>query len=286
MKNFKKTLIAAIAVLFIVFVIPSCVWQQNMDEQCVILKFGRMSRTITEPGIHCKLPYPLEERVTYTKRLIMYDTPEETVITLDKKSIMFDTIAFFTITDPAKFYVKFKSQQNAQNWIDDSIYSGIRNEVGKITFDDVIYEKRDNAIDFALKQVNNNSDGLGIHVNSIYLKRTSIPRTNEQAVFQSMIAERRQQAAQIRAEGDAMSKKIKSDADRIYVTKISAAQEKAEDIKGQADKKAQAMIDETMKAAPDLYMYMKKLSFYKDVIPGTPIILKSEGALSDIKGEK
>jgi membrane protease subunit HflK len=54
-----RTFALIFAVLFIVFIASSSVYRVDTDQQGVVLRFGEYVRT-TEPGLHFKLPYPVE----------------------------------------------------------------------------------------------------------------------------------------------------------------------------------------------------------------------------------
>lgn len=262
----------------------SSMYIQEMDEQSIIIRLGRITNVVTTAGVKWKAPF-IDSRYVFTKRIVPYDTPPVSVITRDKKTIVFDTVAFYNIIEGDKFFIKFKTVDAAQRWLDDVIYSAVRNQAGQFTFDELIYEKRNTAMEKAIESVNKSGEKIGLYVKDIQLKRTSLPENNEEAVYRSMSAERNQHAAQIEAEGEAKYREITSEADREYTEKVSDANRQAEEIKGQADKKSQALIADTMTEAPGLYMHLKQLDFYKKVIPDTPIIVKADGVLAGLKGK-
>lgn len=278
-----KKIILSIVATFITLTLFSTFYIQYIDQQSVILRLSTINRTETVAGIHFKIPI-IESRFIFTKRVIPYDAPPFSVITKDKKTILFDTVAFYIITDPSKFYIKFKTEEGAQQWLDDVAYSAVRNQAGKFAFDELLAKQRDTILLNAANYINKYTDTYGVKIIDIQLKRVSLPKTNEEAVYRSMIADRNQNAAQINAEGEAKYKEVTSNTDMIYVTKISEAQKEAAEIKGKADKRAQDLINMSMREAPDLYVFIKKLEFYKKVIPNTPIIIKPTGVLSDIRG--
>lgn len=278
----KKYFIGTILLIITLILWPLFI--QRADEQSIIVRVGKYNRTITEAGLSWKLPV-IESRMIFTKRLIEYDSPPVSVVTKDKKTLIFDTVAFVTITDPYKFYIKFKTIDGVQQWLDDIVYAAVRTQAGKFMFDDLIYADRQTIINESVKYTNDQANEYGINVKTIQFKRTMLPKDNESAVYASMIADRNQVAAQLRAEGEAKYVEIMSKADMEYTAKTSSARKRAEEIKGEADKRAQYLISQTTSVAPDLYRFMKTMDFYKKVIPGTPIILKPSGGILDyLKG--
>jgi membrane protease subunit HflC len=278
----KKYIIGIVVLFSILIFWPLFI--QRADEQSIIVRMGKYNRTVSEPGISWKLPV-IETRIEFTKRLVEYDSPPVSVVTKDKKTLIFDTVAYVTIVDPYKFYIKFKSISGVQQWLDDIVYAAVRTQAGKFLFDDLIYADRQTIINESVKYTNRQANEYGIDVKTIQFKRTMLPKDNESAVYSSMIADRNQVAAQLRAEGEAKYVEIMSKADMEYTAKTSTARKKAEEIKGEADKRAQYLISQTTSVAPDLYRFMKTMDFYKKVIPGTPIILKPSGGILDyLKG--
>ncbi|OQA48720.1 MAG: Modulator of FtsH protease HflC [Bacteroidetes bacterium ADurb.Bin302] len=278
----KKYIIGIVVLFSILIFWPLFI--QRADEQSIIVRMGKYNRTVSEPGISWKFPV-IETRIEFTKRLVEYDSPPVSVVTKDKKTLIFDTVAYITITDPYKFYIKFKSISGVQQWLDDIVYAAVRTQAGKFLFDDLIYADRQTIINESVKYTNKQANEYGIDVKTIQFKRTMLPKDNESAVYSSMIADRNQVAAQLRAEGEAKYVEIMSKADMEYTAKTSTARKKAEEIKGEADKRAQYLISQTTSVAPDLYRFMKTMDFYKKVIPGTPIILKPSGGILDyLKG--
>lgn len=278
---FKKTIVGVVVVIVLLLGFSSF-YIQNADEQTAIIRMSQLNRIVLEPGIHFKAPI-IESRIIYTKRTIEYDAPPLAVTTKDKKTIVFDIVSFSRITDPAKFYVKFKTIDLAQQYFDDVVYASVRNEVGSNTFDGILFEDKQGILNRAVKYTNDKISQYGAVVDSILFKRVTLPKDNEESIYRSMIAERQQISAQIKAEGDAKSVEIQSRADKDYIQTISEAKRKAAEIKGTADAKAQAMIEQVNRQAPGLYLFIKNLEFYKNNMEGTVIITKpGEGILKDL----
>lgn len=278
-----KKILLFILCIFVFIILISSVYVQRQDRQSIVIRLDKINRIVETSGLKFKYPF-IESTVIYTKRIIPYDTPEFSIITRDKKTIIFDTVAFYQIIDPAKFYLKFRTINGVQQWIDDTSYAAVRNQAGRYTFEELLTDKRDDSLDNAIKYINKDGNDFGVKIINIKLKRVDVPQSNELAIYKSMIAERNQQATQINAEGEAVYKEITSKANRIYVTKTSEARKTAEKIKGDADKQAQEMINQTMASAPNLYTYMKTLELMKKVIkPDTPFIVKQDGVFKNIK---
>ena len=67
-----KKLTIIIIVLIAIFLFTT-VFKVDVTEQVVILQFGKPIRTIQDPGLHWKLPAPVQNAVFFDKRLLEYD---------------------------------------------------------------------------------------------------------------------------------------------------------------------------------------------------------------------
>ncbi len=275
----KRMVILIIAViLLIVLAFNSVAYVVRTDQQAVVLRFGKAIRVIQQPGLYFKLPMA-DSVVKYTKKLLEYDAAPVTVVTQDKKSIMLDTIALFRITDPLTFYKRVRTVAGAQERLDDSIYSAVRVVIGKHTYDEILYQKRDEIYRAISEMAGDISREYGVSVEAVMFKRVFIPSENEQAIYQSMIAERQRVAAKLRAEGQSEATRIKSEADRKAKEILADAKRQAEILKGEGDAKAQEIISQAASEAPEFYKFLQTIDFYRDNLKNTTIVLTPDSEL-------
>jgi len=275
----KRTIALIIAIiLLIVLAFNSVAYVVRTDQQAVVLRFGKAIRVIQQPGLYFKLPMA-DSVVKYTKKLLEYDAAPVTVVTQDKKSIMLDTIALFRITDPLTFYKRVRTVAGAQERLDDSIYSAVRVVIGKHTYDEILYQKRDEIYKAISDMAGTISKEYGVSVEAVMFKRVFIPSENEQAIYQSMIAERQRVAAKLRAEGQSEATRIKSEADRKAKEILADAKRQAEILKGEGDAKAQEIISQAASEAPEFYKFLQTIDFYRDNLKNTTIVLTPDSEL-------
>jgi len=243
-----------------------------------------VNATRSEPGMYFKLPF-IDQLTTYTKKLIEYDAEPVAVVTSDKKNLVFDTFALFRISDPETFFRRVRTVGSVQQRLDDSIYSAVRIVSGRLTLDELVKEKRQQAIEQSTLIAGEQAKEYGVEILSVAFKRVFLPQDNEQAVYRSMQAERNRVAGQLRAEGQAEAITRRSLADRKEAEMIAEARRKAEEIKGQGDSTAQDTLAKATAEAKDLYLFIKTMDFYQNTLPGTPILLRpGEGILKYLKG--
>ena len=97
----KKVLI--ILGFLIAFIGLTTVFIVDETEQVVILQFGKPVRTITQPGINFKVPFPIQEKIVFDDRLLEYDSPPEEILSQDKKTLIVDNYIRWKIVDPLQF---------------------------------------------------------------------------------------------------------------------------------------------------------------------------------------
>lgn len=279
-----KKNIFAIALLVLLLILSGAFYLLRADEQAVVLRLGKVVATRVEPGLYFKVPF-IDQITKYTKKLIEYDADPVAVVTSDKKNLVFDTIALFRISDPEAFYRRVRTVASVQQRLDDSVYAAVRIVSGRLTLDQLVNEKRQDAIETSTSIARAQSREYGVEILSVAYKRVFLPEDNEQAVYRSMQAERNRVAGQLRAEGQAEAITRRSIADRKQVEMIAEARKTAEETKGEGDSIAQDTLAKATGEAKDLYLFIKTMDFYRDVLPGTPMLLRpGEGILKYLKG--
>jgi len=283
MKSLNKSLIYIVIILALL-VASGSFYVLRADQQVVVVRLGKVVASNTEPGLYFKLPF-LDRTVTYTKKLIEYDADPVAVVTSDKKNLVFDTIALFRISDPETLYRRVRTVASVQQRLDDSIYSAVRIVAGRLTLDELVKSGREKAIEQSGNIARTQSRQYGVEIISVAFKRVFLPAENEQAVYRSMQAERNRVAAQLRAQGQAEAMRRRSIADRKNVEMIAEAKKTAEETKGEGDRIAQEIIANSTSEAKDLYIFLKTMEFYSNVLADTPVMLKpGDGVLKYLKG--
>ncbi len=279
-----KKHIIVIAVIAVLFSLSGSFFIIRADEQAVVLRLGKVTAARTEPGLYFKIPF-IDQITVYSKKIVEYDADPVAVVTSDKKNLVFDTIALFRIQDPETFYRRVRTVGAVQQRLDDSVYSAVRIVSGRLTLDELVKDKRQQALEQSTAIARAQSREYGVEILSVAYKRVFLPQDNEQAVYRSMQAERNRVAGQLRAEGQAEAITRRSIADRKETEMIARARRTAEEIKGEGDRTAQDTLARATADAKDLYIFIKTMDFYQTALPGTPILLRpGEGILKYLKG--
>lgn len=249
-------LVAILCVLFRPYVIV------DQSQQAVITQFGRPVREITEPGLHFKLPNPIQSAVLFDRRLLEYDTEPTVIITQDKKTLVVDNYARWRIVSPTKFLQTVRDVVGAQARLDDIIYSELRVELGRYDLSAIVSSGRSSITDAVTRAVDAKTQEFGIQVVDVRIKKTDLPPENEQAVFERMRTERERQAKQYRAEGEEKAAAIRAEADRQREVLLAEAYRQAQLLRGEGDAEAARIYAAATSEDPEFYAFVRSLEVY------------------------
>jgi membrane protease subunit HflC len=211
----------------------------HVNEQAIVLEFGKPVRIISEPGLFWKIP--VVQTVDYfDKRILDLDTASQEVTASDQKRIVVDAFARYRIVDPLLFYQTVRDERNVRSRLGPIVESALRRVLGGTTFQDVVRDKREELMKRIAKIVNDEGKEFGLEVVDVRIKRADLPEQNSKNIFDRMRAERQREAAEFRAEGAAQANRIRADADRqVTIIKADATRE-GESTRGEATPSATA----------------------------------------------
>ena len=107
-----------------------------------MLQFGEPAQVVTEPGLHVKAPWPLQNVLYIDKRVLNLDLPAQEVIAQDKKRLVVDAFARWRITDALRFYQSLTDEGVAQVRLQPILGSNVRRIPGAQTFAAVLSGER------------------------------------------------------------------------------------------------------------------------------------------------
>ena len=286
----KKSLITALVIILILaaFLVSSeCFYTVGEDEYVGVIRFAKTVDTVSEPGLHFKLPFTDSVR-RFPKKVLLYDMKPSEVLTADSKTMQVDNYVLWRITDPLTFYKTLGTMNEAETRIDMLTYSAIKTEMGKSLRDDII-----NQDDMSRELFNNNilaaatgaTDDYGIEIIDIKIKKLDLPSDNEEAVYRRMISERSKIAEQYRADGNKEAEMIRNEVDKQKNILISDAKARAEQIKAEGEAEYMRILADAYNTPEkqDFYNFTRALDAVKVSLDGddVTIILGQDSALAD-----
>jgi membrane protease subunit HflC len=249
----------------------------------LITRFGRPVRTATQPGLHWKLPWPIDSAVWLDMRRQVYETGLTEMLTRDKKNVIARTFVVWRVGDPLTFTQALGNESAAGGKLDGLLANAA---IGILGGHDLSALVSTNPEDLQVDQIESEllsstaptaMRSYGVAIEQIRLNRLALPDQNITAVFEQMRAERRQFAARFEAEGEREASRIRSEAE-LEAARIRAkgAEEEAR-IRGESAAEIARTYADAHRTDPDLYRFTRSLdSIGKLVNGGTTLILRTD----------
>jgi modulator of FtsH protease HflC len=262
MSRFFPVVIAAGIALILAMM---CIFVVDQRQYAVVFALGEIKEVIDKPGLHFKLPPPLQNVQTFDRRILTIDNPEvDRFITSEKLNIQVDSYVKWRINDPRKFYTSVGgSEATAEDRIGRSLRDALNNEIGRRTVEEVISGERDKMLESVRAKVNEDSKQIGAEVVDVRFKRVDFAPEVSERVFARMQAERQRVANERRATGAAESEKIRADADRQREVILAEAYRDAQRVKGEGDAKASGVYNEAFGQNPGFAQFYRSLEAYR-----------------------
>jgi len=271
-----KAIVPIIAVVIALIVIALSVFTVDETEQVILTQLGQYVRTVSQPGLHFKVPV-LQNIIKFEARVLEYDSAADQILTSDKKKLVIDNYARWRISEPLKFYQTVRSESGALARLDDIIFSEIREELARHTLSEVISVNRDKLMNLVTDQCRQKADEFGIEIIDVRVKRADLPVEVAPSVYARMKAERGMIAKRYRAEGGEEADKIKAETDMEKTIILAEAYKMAEKMKGEGDAEAIKIYAEAFEQDLDFYAFIKTLETYEKALnKDTTVVLPAD----------
>ena len=237
----------------------------HVNEQAIVLEFGKPVRIISEPGLFWKIP--VVQTVDYfDKRILDLDTAPQEVTASDQKRIVVDAFARYRIVDPLLFYQSVRDERMVRSRLGPIIESALRRVLGGATFASVVRDKREALMKRIAQQVNEEGKGFGLEVVDVRIKRADLPEQNSKNIFDRMRAERQREAAEFRGEGAGAANRIRATADREATVIKADALRDGERLRGDGDAERNRIYADAYGRDADFFGFYRSMQAYEQGI--------------------
>jgi membrane protease subunit HflC len=264
-----KLLYRSLALLALLALLAyACTFQVNAGEVATVLRFGNPEREV-EPGLHFKLPAPIDVVVYIDRRVHVLDPGSAEFLTRDKKNVVVDSFLAWRVAEPRRFVVALGSMESAQTRLTDVLRSVTNEVVGVNDFAALISvrpgEKSIREIDAEITSRLRDEAlaKFGIEVRIARIKRVAFPSQNKNSVYDRMRADRQSIARGIRSEGEEEYQKIQARTDRETAAMTAQAERKAAEIRGESDAEVQRVLAEAAAIDPELWRFLRDLELFE-----------------------
>lgn len=259
------------------------------SEQAVILTFGKVNEGISEPGLHFKLPWPIQDVQKLSKETFslqfgydqkngeIVDFPDDTkMITGDENIVLADLVVQWKITNPGQYLY---NSEDPQQILYNATSSSLRSIIGSSKIDDALTsgkaqieaEVRDLLISLVERYE------IGISVTAVKLQDVELPNDDVRKAFTNVTDAR-----------ETMNTKI-NEANKYRNQRTQEAEGEKDAIISRAEGDKAARIEtargdvakfnslyEEYKVSPEITRKRLVLETLDQVLPGAEIYIMSE----------
>ena len=278
-------IVLVVVLLVILWVADISMVITEADEFTLIKQFGKVERVITEPGLSFKVPF-IQTTDTLPNKLLIYDLEKSDVITMDKKTMVCDSYVLWRIDNPQLFVQTLNSESYAEARINTTVYNAMKNVISSLPQAEVI-SGRDGELSAAIvENIGTTMDQYGISLEAVEVKQLDLPDDNKSAVYERMISERNNIAAQYTAEGEAEAQKIRTQTDNEIAISLSEAEAQAEKIVAEGEAEYMRILSAAYadQSRSDFYTFVRSLDALKIAMEGEnkTIVLTPDSPIAQI----
>lgn len=276
----KRILSMLGGVLFVLWVLALQVFfMLDEREQAIITQFGAYVRTVTQPGLHTKIPF-VHTVHRFDRRVLATDAQPAEYLTLDKKRVVVDYVARWRIADPLAFFKSVRTLEGARARIEDITFSELRRELASQDFAPVTSELREPTMAAVAQSSRERMTSFGIELIDVRIKRADLPTEVQQSVFARMVAERSRIAKRYRSEGEEEAAKLRAETDKQREILLAQAYERSQRLRGEGDAAAAAIYASAYERDPRFYLFVRTLEAYDEMLtPDTLLVLPGDAAM-------
>ncbi|WP_233830796.1 protease modulator HflC [Paraburkholderia sp. ZP32-5] len=273
----NRIIALVVAVVIVVFAASSMVFVVDQRHMAVLSGRGDSAPTLLGPGVHVKLPPPLQTVTLVDNRIQSVDAPDEDhFVTSDKTDLLVNPVIKFRVTDPLKLLAETKGDvQSLPDRLALLSRTALSDAFGKFTLSDALAKQQAVAED-ARGAMDKGAASLGVSVVDVQLTRVDFPAAMADSVFKRMIAAREQIAADERAKGTEQANQIRADALKEQQSVLADGLAKAQGIRGEGDAQAAEIAAEAFGKDPQFYQFYQSMQAYRKTFkPGDLIVVDS-----------
>lgn len=268
--------IAAAVVVLALVAGYSSLYRVYQTEQAIVLRLGNPVATVTEPGLHAKVPF-IESVIKIDNRILDLDLPEREITANDNGRLVVDAFSRYKIVDALRFRRAVGSIEQANARLTNVLIDALLEATRSATFEQIVRDRRDQVMDRIREQANREADRFGIQIVDVRIRRADLPEAISTRVFDRMKSERAQEAAQIRARGAEQAQGIRARADRDVQVIGANANRDAEVIRGQGDAEKTNILAAAYGADKDFFSFYRSMQAYEQSMKsGTKLVLSPD----------
>jgi len=277
-------------VVALIFILATVTFQTAEFEHTVLIHLGQPQQHLYAPGLHFKLPYPIDRVWREDKRIRSFGGVEgklEETQTADGKNVTVSMSVNWRIAEPIVFIERLRTVAQAELELNALMRSAKNAVIGRYRLNQLVNSdinllklKRieNDFLNLVAKQAAN----YGIAVESAGIQHLGFPQDVASSVFERMRAERKRLAERYLGEGKGEAEKIRAQAKTKAAKIVAEAEAQAKMLKAEGEAEA-AKYYAVFKKNPSLAIFLRKVEALKrSVGKKTTLILDTDSVPFDL----
>ncbi|MCA0982508.1 FtsH protease activity modulator HflK [Halobacillus yeomjeoni] len=204
-KQIYKWIGLGMTAVLLIFLFITTWYTVDESEQAVVLTFGEAEDGITEPGLHFKMPWPIQEVKKMSKETFSLDfgfnegedsEDKVTMITGDDKILQADLVVQWKITDPEGYLF---ASENPEQVLFNATSSSLRGVIGSSEIDEALTSGKaeiENEVREMLVSLIDSYD-IGISIIDVKLQEVDLPNKAVRKAFTKVTDAREQKQSKV-----------------------------------------------------------------------------------------
>lgn len=274
--NSRRMLGVIVIVAVLVLLALMSAYTVREDQQALVLRFGDPISTENAYGVEedagLKFRMPLIDEVRYYDRKnLVLDLAGQPILASDQERLVVDAFIRYRITDIKQFYEAFNTRAAAEIQMKGIIDSLVRDVLGSVESQEIVSGQRVDLMNAIETRANARAaaGSFGLIIEDVRIKRADLPQENAERVFNRMAADRQEQSAEKRGEGEREKRTIIATADKDVQILIANARKEAEIIRGDGDAQRNAIYAAAYNLDPEFFAFYRSMEAYRTGLKGS-----------------
>jgi len=237
--NQNKLFVFGAILLVAIIILSQVFYTTREDKQSLVLRFGEPVRTENAFGV--------------------------------EEDAGLDAFIRYRITDVRSFYEAFATRPRAEIQMSNVLDSLIRDVLGSVESQEIISGQRVDLMNAIETRANERAVAgkFGLIIEDVRIKRADLPQENADRVFERMAADRQEQSAEKRGEGERSKRTITAEADKEVEILLANARRDSEIIRGEGDQRRNAIYAEAYNKDPEFFAFYRSMQAYERGLQGS-----------------
>ena len=201
--------IVVVIVILVLYIAVLAVRILREYERAVVFTLGRYTGT-KGPGLVLLVPF-VQQMVRVDLRIVVDEVPSQDVISRDNVSVKVSAVIYYRVVDAERAVIQVAAYMQATSQL---AQTTLRSVLGKHDLDEMLAE-RDKLNTDIQDVLDKQTEGWGIKVSTVELKRIDLDESMVRAIARQAEAERERRAKIINAEGEQQAAQKLLEAARI-----------------------------------------------------------------------